>query len=435
LLRVLAKASAFRRDGVITKFSDIMLAAVGASLPWSTTMTGALVVVWLLTLAMDADTEAFGRLYHVLRQSICVWPVALGFLIFVGIAWSGSPWSDCLKSAGAYSKLLTIPLIVCQFQRSGRGFYVFSAFVGSCVALLIVSWLSAIYPSLTFRANVSYGVPVKSYIDQSQEFLFCATALAWVAMSRLEQRLVAIPLFLLALVFVGNMLMINVSRTSLFSLPIIALFFAFSNFSLRRVILFLLVCVVGLAFVWPISNNLRTKVHIAFSEFSAYRSDHEANNVGARLEFWRRSIAFISEAPLLGNGTGSTERLFKRSAEHQSGIEALITSNPHNQVLNVGVQVGIVGIIVLLGMWSSHFLFFRMAGLVASIGSVLVIQNIISSIFNSHIVDFTPGWMYVLGVGVASGCCLHHQSQGDQLGTFRHGVDDAKVQTLFQLNR
>jgi hypothetical protein len=76
-----------------------------------------------------------------------------------------------------------------------------------------------------------------------------------------------------------------------------------------------------------------------------------------------------------------------------------------------------------------------MAGLMSSIGSILVIQNIISSIFNSHIVDFTPGWMYVLGVGVAGGCCLHQQSQGDQFGTFRHGVGDAKVQALFPQSR
>ena len=39
----------------------------------------------------------------------------------------------------------------------------------------------------------------------------------------------------------------------------------------------------------------------------------------------------------------------------------------------------------------------------AWIGLMVVVQNISSSLFNSHIFDFYEGWMYVLGVGVAGG--------------------------------
>jgi len=35
-----------------------------------------------------------------------------------------------------------------------------------------------------------------------------------------------------------------------------------------------------------------------------------------------------------------------------------------------------------------------------------VVQNIFTSLFNSHIFDFHEGWMYVLGVGVAGGMVL-----------------------------
>ncbi len=33
-------------------------------------------------------------------------------------------------------------------------------------------------------------------------------------------------------------------------------------------------------------------------------------------------------------------------------------------------------------------------------GFVVVAQNILGSLFNSHISDFTQGWLYVIGVGV-----------------------------------
>ena len=37
------------------------------------------------------------------------------------------------------------------------------------------------------------------------------------------------------------------------------------------------------------------------------------------------------------------------------------------------------------------------------IGLLVVVQNIFTSLFNSHIFDFHEGWMYVIGVGVAGG--------------------------------
>src|ERR1044072_2543542 len=33
-------------------------------------------------------------------------------------------------------------------------------------------------------------------------------------------------------------------------------------------------------------------------------------------------------------------------------------------------------------------------------------QKLLTSLFNSHLVDFVEGWMYVLGVGIAGGTTL-----------------------------
>jgi O-antigen ligase len=42
---------------------------------------------------------------------------------------------------------------------------------------------------------------------------------------------------------------------------------------------------------------------------------------------------------------------------------------------------------------------------------LVVVQNIFTSLFNSHIFDFHEGWMYVLGVGVAGGMVLRTSSR------------------------
>jgi hypothetical protein len=57
-------------------------------------------------------------------------------------------------------------------------------------------------------------------------------------------------------------------------------------------------------------------------------------------------------------------------------------------------------------MWLSHLMLFRGGGMTSWIGLLVVAQNVVSSLLNSHLFDFHEGWMYVLGVGIAGGMKL-----------------------------
>ena len=39
----------------------------------------------------------------------------------------------------------------------------------------------------------------------------------------------------------------------------------------------------------------------------------------------------------------------------------------------------------------------------------MVTQNVVSSLVNSHLFDFTQSWLYVFGVGVAGGMALRER--------------------------
>jgi hypothetical protein len=49
-------------------------------------------------------------------------------------------------------------------------------------------------------------------------------------------------------------------------------------------------------------------------------------------------------------------------------------------------------------------------GLMEWVGLVVVVQNIVGSLFNSFLFDFTDGWLYVVGVGVAGGIALEQRA-------------------------
>ena len=167
---------------------------------------------------------------------------------------------------------------------------------------------------------------------------------------------------------------------------------------------------VFLSILWPISPRLRERVTSLLEEVRIYQTTSALTSAGERLEFWRKSGLIIAEAPILGHGTGSIQQQFRQSAAGQTGIAELVTADPHNQIFATAIQLGSIGTILLLAMWFVHLRFFWASGLPAGIGLAVVVQNIVSSQFNSSLFDSTHGWTYVFGVGVLSGMTLRASS-------------------------
>ena len=100
-------------------------------------------------------------------------------------------------------------------------------------------------------------------------------------------------------------------------------------------------------------------------------------------------------------------------------MAALASENPHNQTFAVAIQLGLAGAVVLFAMWMAHLSLFRGGGFAAWVGLVIVTQNIVSSLFNSHLFDFTQGWSYVVGVGVTAGVVFRDRASGASEGGAR----------------
>jgi O-antigen ligase len=402
---------------------DIYPALVAASLPWSTTAVAIFMIVWLFVLIPTVEPRSFLRSF---KRPACFLPIAFFALAVIGTLWADGPWSARLHSVSPVAKLLAIPLLIYHFERSTRGVQVLTAFLVSCVLLLAMSCIVAIDPRLALRAVpvkdyygvAVYGVPVKNYIDQSQEFALCAVALAYpiVTLLRAKRILSAALLIAVSLSFVVNMTFVIVSRTALATMPIMLAVFALLHLKWRSVVIVLCVTAVFVGLAWATSPQLRWKAETALKDYQLYRERNAPTSIGLRLEFWQKSLRFFSEAPILGHGTGSIRGLFEKAAVDQFGAAAQVVGNPHNQTLNVAIQWGAVGIVVLYAMWLMHLLLFRADGLAAWIGLMVVVQNISSSLFNSHIFDFHEGWMYVLGVGVAGGLLKQQPLGGEGAG-------------------
>lgn len=387
------------------------VALIALLLPWTTTGLTFALVPWLIAFAF-VDLRAFPRS---LLRPICLLPIGLFVLAVVGTLWSDAPWPERIQAIGPSAKLLVIPLLIYQFERWPYGNWVFAAFLASCALLMLYSFAVAIDPGLSLKLylsrgpyKVESGIAVRNYIDQSQEFALCAIALLYpiVTLYR-EGRVRLAALFaMMATGFLANMMFVVVSRTALVTLPILLVVFALLHLRWRTALIAGGAMALLAVVLWNVSPHLRATTAKFGGDYELSAVGNEVSGMGSRLEFWRKSLAFVADAPLFGHGTGSTRGLFERAAAGESGVRAEIVGDPHNQTLNVAVQWGALGVVVLYALWFAHLLMFRGEGLACWIGLLIVVQNMLSSLFNSHLFDFAEGWIYLLGVGVAGGMAL-----------------------------
>ena len=384
---------------------DLFAILTAASLPWSTSLAAIFNALLLVCMVPFLDLNAFLRS---LKRPICAAPIAVFLLALVGTLWSDAAWGARLYAVNPTVKLLVLPVLLYHFERSARGQSVFIAFLVSCALLSVISWLVVFEPSLSLKpaAAAERGIFVNNYIDQSQEFTLCAVALAYpIVMLVRERRFwLAGSLAVLALSFFVNMAFVVVSRTAIVTVPIMLAVFALLHLK-RRSIAILLGALLALALLaWQTSPQLRKTADTFVTQYLLYKEQGTSTSIGQRLEFWRKSAGFFVEAPIMGHGTGSTRGLFERAATGPSSqASSEVIGNPHNQTLNVAVQWGAIGVVILYAMWFLHLSLFRGDGLANWIGLLVVVQNVFTSLFNSHLFDFHEGWMYVLGVGIAGG--------------------------------
>ena len=391
----------------IERLADWLAVGVAVSLPWSTSAT--VVFIWLWLVASLAVLN-FDSVRREIRSAAGGVPVLLWLLAALGTLWADVTWGERIAGLGGFDRLLCIPFLLAQFRRSERGNWVLYGFFVSVLGVLLLSWSLVIIPKLPWRAKMP-GVPIKDYIFQSTEFLICAFALLGSVIDgyRTQKWHILLVSVALAAVFFANIVFVVTGRTALLVVPVLALLLGWRVSRWKGLLgAALSGCIIGLA-VWHGSPYLRERLHNSMHELKTYQDSGAWNSTGVHLEFLKKSVRFVATAPVIGHGTGSISEQFRNAVVGETGAASVPSNNPHNQIFAVAIQLGLIGASVLLAMWFSHFMLFRGSGLAAWIGMIVVIESVVSSLVNSSLFDFSEGWLYVFGIGVAGGIVLRRQ--------------------------
>ena len=392
------------RRSLLARVADALAVAVAVFLPWLTSAVGIFVALWLVVSLPLFD---LGSLRRELASAPGALPIVLVILAIFGMSWSDVSLMDRSRGVEPFLRLLMIPILFAQFRRSRHGAWVGVGFLASATALLATSFAMV---AAGFDRGRGLGVPVKDYVSQSGMFVLCGFALFDFAVARFRagQRIAAGAGAGLALLFFADIAYVNTSRTTLVVIPVLYALWGCSRLSGTALARFLIAGLVVGALAWIAAPNVSGRLIQISTEIAVSRDTGTVTSSGSRLGFWKNSLLALGEAPVLGHGTGTIPATFGRLGGPDAGPAA---TNPHNEIFAVGIQLGSVGIVVLLAMWAAHWRLFLKPGLIAWIGLAAVTQNIVGSLFNSHLMDFTQSWLYVFAVGVHGGM-LFRQQQG-----------------------
>ena len=98
--------------------ADWLAVAVAMSVPWSTSATSILIVIWLCALV---PTLSWSEVRRELLTAAGGLPVLLFLLGVLGMFWANVPWEARWGGLDGFVKLLVLPLLMVQFRRSENG--------------------------------------------------------------------------------------------------------------------------------------------------------------------------------------------------------------------------------------------------------------------------------------------------------------------------
>ena len=371
------------------QLSQILAVVTAFVLPLS---TAALMVFFSATVLCCLLAGNWHEKYLILRYN----PMALMFIIFfalflIGLSFTTVPRAVGLHTLTKYSKFLLGFFLFSTFRNEKTATAAFFGFLVAASITLLLSFIKFFgHSDFLHRFAFDSGV-FKDHIFTGFLFAFTSYCFAVFAFSiKNTWRWLFALLFLLT---VYNVLFINLSRSGYVVLFSLMLLLAWQQFAWKGLLAGLLISIFLCGSLLFLPANFKERFNLAHSEITQYEHGSFATSVGLRLEFYHNSLKLLKTHPWKGTGTGSFAQDYLALTQDKQ----FATKNPHNEYLNIAVQFGLLGVLILLGMFIVHaWTSFRLQGLRQYFAQAVLVSIAVGSLFNSWLMDVTQGCFYVI---------------------------------------
>lgn len=355
-----------------------------------------------------------------------IWTTRIILVIVIAFAaslwWTEVDLDFALHMLVKHAKLVTVLLLISLIHTEQEARIGIVAFAVGQSFVLLMSWLMALGVSFpwTTQTSAQYVVFAESYIDQSVMFAATAAIFWHLRSEQLWPRWFANAIAFAALL---NVFLLLPGRTGyLIAVAMLSLAAMWALNKRMRVIALVvtpLILVFGLYFS---SGQVKDRITLVISETQNYSQHVETNSSsGWRLNAWHRSVQAIQENPWIGHGVGSWAPAVRRM-ERMEGTNATRvfgpsnSSNPHQEYLLWGVELGVVGMLLLIAFLASAASDTRQFPIGIQRATLSVLTAItIACLFNSALYDDLMGDFLCVGLGLLMAFGLKSSAQEPSL--------------------
>lgn len=369
-------------------------ALLGLSIPLSIVadniLLGVVVVAWLLSGQLDAQVA------RAVRNPLVVAGLFLFALFIAGIFVYEGDTLVAAKSIGKYKELLCLVPLACLLDGAIWRARAFRFFFAAMVVTLAGSYAIAVgLIPIDNPPNRYAGNPAAFKLHITHSFLMAMFAFICASLVRVEtdgrRRLIYAVLATLA---AANVLFMVHGRTGQIVLVALFAYAAIAWYRWKGVLVGAVVLAVVLGAGWFSSDTLRERGELAVKEYREWvPGQGTQTSIGQRLDFYYITYEIVREHPLLGVGTGGFEKAYR---DKVTGTDFAPSTNPHNEYLMIGAQLGIPGVIAFLAML---VVWWRLSGRLGTeferdLARALVISYALGNLVNSLLLDHTEGVLF-----------------------------------------
>jgi O-antigen ligase len=229
-------------------------------------------------------------------------------------------------------------------ERLAFAFVAFTAFA-AVVALvaLKMGWVHRDLPA---------GILLRNTVTQAMAFAIGAFFAAMLlATRRTASRARRIFLAGAGLLLLWQLLFVQVGRSGQAMLAVLVAVVAALHLRGARRVLAIGAVPVAAALAFSLSPVMQARFATAWQEFTHVETLTEYTSMGIRAVMWQNTVELIQARPVLGYGLGGMRPAYAALvAGRAEGWKAIVTGDPHNQLLAVWVDAGLPGVLAFIFM-------------------------------------------------------------------------------------
>ena len=296
--------------------------------------------------------------------------ILLFMLLAIGITWSIAETNDAFRVLKKYFPLLYIPMLMPIFNTEARKKIGVNIFLISVTTILFIIYLMkfGIIPEFNIPIlgrhrplNVTIDGGFQTHIITNIVMAFSAYIYLIRARIRSGRKsLINAILFTLTAYYV---IFISTGTTGQVLLIALITLFLFQVLNKKWIVIFMLLSsilvlssVSNIDKVRKVHPNIEKTVIKLVDKYYQFNGESTTENVYYRPQRYINSIKLIASDPWFGTGTGSYYAAYKSKLPEIANLHRNTTKrNPHNEYLSIGVQVGLLGIALLIYLFYAQF--------------------------------------------------------------------------------